>query len=215
VNGVPAYNKGVSIDNKGAAIDLSIELSYGVNTVMLYATNKNGISSLKQTFQVSYRENKVKPALYLVTIGASKYQQNTFDLKYAAKDAQDIETLFKTSNRFSDIKKMVLLNENVTVDNVRKINEFLANATVDDMVLITYAGHGVLDKNLEYYLSTYDIDFNAPEKNGLHFSEMETILENTKSRNKILMVDACHSGEIDKDEVVLTTVSKTEAGEIR
>ncbi|NOT76446.1 MAG: hypothetical protein HOP08_16080 [Cyclobacteriaceae bacterium] len=214
INGVPLYGKGITVDKQTFSKDVSIELSYGVNKIQYYVTNEKGISSLQKTFQISYKQGRVKPDLYLVTIGASTYKQNEFDLKYAAKDAQDIEALFKNSSRFNEVKQVSLLNENVTSDNIIKLKDFLLGARVDDVVLISYSGHGLLDKNMEYYLSTHTVDFNDPSKGGLPFTEMENLLESIRSRNKFLIVDACHSGEIDKDEVELTSASASEVGEI-
>ena len=51
------------------------------------------------------------------------------------------------------------------------------------------------------------MDFNAPKINGLAYESLIQLLDNTKSRNKTCLIDACHSGEIDKDEVKTDAVA--------
>lgn len=216
VNGVPLDGTDVTGDKATLHQEVKIELSQGMNLIRCYVTNTEGAASLEQLLQITYRGERMKPDLYLVAIGASSYNSKEFDLRYAAKDAKDIETLFRGSNRFKEVKTLTILNEQVNRESVTKINQFLNTARVDDMVLITYSGHGLFDRNLEYFLSTYDIDFDNPENRGLAYSEIEKILEQSSSRNKVLLVDACHSGEIDKSEVELeSSATRVEEGEIR
>jgi len=59
----------------------------------------------------------------------------------------------------------------------------------------------VLDKNLDYYYCTYDVDFQNPELRGVSYSELETLFDGIKAMRKILIMDTCHNGELDKDEV--------------
>jgi hypothetical protein len=73
---------------------------------------------------------------------------------------------------------------------------------VNDKVIVAYSGHGLLNKDFDYYLSTYDINFNKPEENGLSYNELENLLDSIPSRKKLMLIDACHSGEVDKEDLV-------------
>jgi uncharacterized caspase-like protein len=63
-------------------------------------------------------------------------------------------------------------------------------------------GHGVLSENLDFYYATYDMDFKNPESKGLPYDHLEQILNETAARQKLLLIDACHSGLVDKENVV-------------
>ena len=63
-------------------------------------------------------------------------------------------------------------------------------------------GHGLLSDNLDFYYATYDIDFKKPEEKGLPYDHLEQILNETAARQKLLLIDACHSGIVDKENVV-------------
>ena len=72
------------------------------------------------------------------------------------------------------------------------------------------AGHGVLDENFDYYFGTYDMDFTNPTEKGLAYDRLEGILDGIKANKKILIMDTCHSGEIDKDDVFFSENAEEE-----
>ena len=53
----------------------------------------------------------------------------------------------------------------------------------------------MLSKEFDYYLSTYAVNFNNPEENGLPYDELENLLDGIAARKKLLLIDACHSGD--------------------
>ncbi|NQZ75886.1 MAG: hypothetical protein HRT61_07195, partial [Ekhidna sp.] len=62
-------------------------------------------------------------------------------------------------------------------------------------------GHGVLDSEYNYYFATHNMDFNNPANGGLPYTSLQSLIDNIPSRNKLLMMDTCHSGELDSDDV--------------
>ena len=70
----------------------------------------------------------------------------------------------------------------------------LLKTSVNDKVIISLSGHGLLSKDLDFYYATYDIDFYHPEHNGLLYDDLENLLEEIPARNKLLLVNACHRG---------------------
>jgi uncharacterized caspase-like protein len=73
----------------------------------------------------------------------------------------------------------------------------------DDAAILFYAGHGLVDPSLDYYLGTYDTDFAAPSQRAFPYDDIEQLLDGIAPLRKLLLVDACHSGEIDKEDVVM------------
>ena len=54
---------------------------------------------------------------------------------------------------------------------------------------------------MDYYLATTDVDFADPSKRGLPYEAIERMLDKVPARKRLIMIDACHSGELDKAEV--------------
>ena len=41
-----------------------------------------------------------------------------------------------------------------------------------------------------------------PEEGGLPYDDLEWLLDSIPSQKKLMLIDACHSGELDKDEAI-------------
>jgi uncharacterized caspase-like protein len=208
INDVPIYGTtGIDLRNESqleTEIRLNIQLTEGENKIQVSVLNQAGAESYKETAYVTYKPKKsIQPDLYLVTIGDSKYSDSRYDLTYASKDATDIKNTFeKNSNSlYGTVHAFIYTDTQVTKENILKLKSELLKAKRDDVVIITVAGHGVLDKNLDYYLATYDMDFSNPSNRGLPYEELESLLDGIAPLKKVLFLDACHSGEIDKEEV--------------
>jgi WD40 repeat protein len=214
INGVPENSRnGKKISGKTYSENVKLQLNPRNNFVQVYVTNSEGVSSLKESFSVYSEQAEEKPALYLVVIGASEYSQSQYNLKYAAKDATDISKFFSGLKQFSAVNTKILLNKDVTLAGVNDIQQFLSPAKTTDIVMVFAAGHGVLDKNFDYFFAANDMDFNDPAKKGIPYDLLDEMLDKTKSRKKIMFIDACHSGEIDKDEVK-ETVNQVAEGDL-
>lgn len=203
VNDVPIYGiAGINLREQNIqeySTTLNIPLSQGENKIQVSALNQGGAESLKATTYITYDAPARKPDLYLITIGVTDYQAEGKDLKYAAKDAQDIADLYQSNQAFDQIKIQTLTNAQVTKSNILALRGFLEQSLVDDQVLIYVSGHGLLDENYDFYYATHDIDFANPAEKGILYDEIEGLLDGIPARKKLLLMDACHSGEYDVD----------------
>jgi WD40 repeat protein len=209
VNDVPLYgSKGFPLKasaSKTLDKQVIVELTNGQNKIQVSVLNTSGVESFQETRYVNYRGAIVIPNLYVLAIGVSSYTDKTFNLQYAAKDATDIAALYaKQDGKFAAVKTMTILNEEATSEKIRMGKMFLKQARVDDEVILFVAGHGLLDNNLDFYFATTDVDFNNPSVRGLKYDELESLLDEVAARKKLMLIDACHSGEIDKDAVVVS-----------
>lgn len=214
VNSVPIYGaKGKPISGE-TGFDVPVALGSGVNQIQVAVQNSKGAQSLKQTVSVEYSV-QVQPSLYIVTVGTSEYSDSRYNLSYAAKDAEDLSVLAKdnSSGMYASVNELVLTNDEVVKGNWTRVREFLEQTTVNDIVILFVAGHGVLDDNFDYYYGTHDMDFENPQGTGLSYKELEGVLDGIAARKKVLIMDTCHSGEVEKDEVIAdNTVVESPAG---
>lgn len=217
LNDVPVFgSNGIDIQAErthSVEKTINVELSAGKNKIQVSVINDQGAESLKATFIIDYQRDNFKPDLYLLTIGTSTYRDERFNLNYAAKDARDVAALFKNARDiYKNIFIKTLTDKEVTRDGILEMKAFLNQAKIDDVVIVFAAGHGLLDEAFNYYFGTYDIDFNQPSVNGITYDELGSLLDGLKALKKLLILDTCHSGELDKDDVEKTDQIQSEEG---
>lgn len=193
---VPDFTAAQSIEQ-----DFEIELGYEVNNLVVFAENEKGLYSLKSEQNILNTQRIRKPDLYLITIGSGKFKDSKYDLEFASKDATDMKKYFSNVRMFDDVNQLHFTDEKVSGTVLNDIRTFIEPATENDHIILFYAGHGVLDEEYNYYLSVYEMDFDHPEKNGIDYLLLEQAINQSKARQKLLLIDACHSGEIDKEAV--------------
>jgi hypothetical protein len=96
----------------------------------------------------------------------------------------------------SNIK--LLTEKEVTKENIAKLKAYLKTTSVHDRVIISCSSHGVLDSARHFYLATHDTDFDKPEFNGISYEILDGLLDDIPARKKLLLLDACNSGENDE-----------------
>lgn len=218
VNGTPIYGK-LGKTLKGSKQQsyegkVNIPLVVGVNKIQLSVMNADGTESVRRTYSIDCKKKIEKPDLYIIAFGVRKYSDSSMNLTYSDKDAKDLVELFQknegASGIYNKVHVQMLTNNDVLKEKVAETRSMLTNSKVDDQVALFYSGHGLLDEELDYFLSTHDVDFASPSSRGLPFDEFKDLIDGIPARNRLILVDACHSGEIDKDEVEHPTESNSE-----
>ena len=119
-------------------------------------------------------------------------------MKYCVKDVKDLANSFGGPN--TEVK--LLTNSQVTKESILALKDYLNNSSVNDKVIISCSSHGLLDDSLNFYLAMHDVDFDNPQTRGLKYEELESLLDGIPARQKLLLLDACNSGENDWTEVL-------------
>jgi len=213
INNVPIYGlDGIQIakaEKKELIKELRIDLANGSNTIQVSVRNTDGVESTKETIMVDCFKDQKSKALYLVSLGVSRFEDSGYNLKYAAKDAQDIAQLLKTNELFERVHVLQLLNEGVTLQVLPKIRDFVSKAGRDDVVMVFLASHGLLTPDFEYYLAGTTTDFDNPSDGGISYEALDASLDGIEALSKILILDACHSGELEPEFSSITTAENT------
>ena len=213
LNGVPQK---VTFKAEEKRYSIVVPLVDGMNEIEIKGITNSG-ATLPVTYVLEKQTNHAMSNLYVLAIGTSQYADAAFNLDYAAKDAKDVGQLFKsldTFNTFDSIHNLTLTDDEVTQESLSAIQTFLSQASINDVVIIYIAGHGLLDQNLDYYYAVYDVDFDHPEVKGWSYALFEEWLALCSANKKLLLFDTCHGGEIDKDELALNTTESTSTGEV-
>ena len=218
VNDVPVFGqKGYRPTESVKSIrkEFNIPLVLGENKIQISCINSNGAESMYETMEIIRQGEKEKHDLYIVGIGISTYQDSRFNLTYPTKDAKDmVNKMNESSDLYDNVHTKLLLNEDATVENFEGLREFFATSTYEDLAVIFIAGHGVLDVNFDYFYGTYDMDFNAPGERGLPYDKIHALLNELTPYKKLLIMDTCHSGELDKEEIEEGPPVELEEGDV-
>lgn len=212
VNNVPIYGiNGISLLSKMTQdFDTTIQvlLNEGENKIEVSLLNQAGAESYKETVYTTCTKKAPKPNLYFIGIGVSDYADANMNLKYSDKDIRDIAEMYAKNKSYGEVYIDTFLNSSVTTDILPIIQKRLASTTIHDQVIFMYSGHGLLDDNMDYYLTTHDIDFLNPSEKGLPYDKVDEFLDGIPARQKLVLIDACHSGEVDKDDTEITSNSE-------
>jgi hypothetical protein len=180
---------------------VQVNLAGGDNNIQLCAVSEEGVPSAFAEKIVTCTSAPKNSKCFIVACGLSEYKDSAFNLRYAAKDAGDIANEFKKNAeaRGLDPSVLILKNSDVDLSTTSKIRDFLSSATSDDEVVLFFAGHGLLDKDLNYHYARYDTDFSAAENIGIQFEELESLVDGIKPLKRTILFDTCHSGEVEEE----------------
>ena len=193
VNGCPVGLGTNLIQQKDSIIrKMNIPLNAGNNTIYVWkedgSGNRNSFTEYK-----AIGEFADSGKWYFAGIGVSNYRDASQNLKYADKDIRDIAGFL--SREYPGIVIDTLFNEDVTPSNISRLKERLMNTKPDDKVMVSFSGHGLLDKDKKFWYATHNIDFSQPEQKGFSMNAITGLLENIPARYRLITLDACHSGD--------------------
>jgi len=140
----------------------------------------------------------IKPKLYVLAVGVSKYQDSNLTLNYAAKDANDFAGAMEKQKGglYREVSVKVLTDEKANKNEILDGLEWIQKeTTAKDVAAIFFAGHGVNDSTGVYYFLPTDTDLEKLKRTGVVF----THIRNTVSAiaGKVLtFIDTCHSGNV-------------------
>ena len=211
VNEVPLYGSGgISIAHLKKQVwdtTVSVPLSMGENKIQVSVMNELGLENFKYPTYVNYTPSEpIVAKTYYIGIGVNEFKESSHNLKYCVKDVIDLSTSFGGPN--TEVK--LFTNAQVTKENILALKDYLSKTTVNDKVIISCSSHGLLDDSSNFYLATHDVDFNNPKARGLKYEALENLLDGIPARQKLLLLDACNSGENDKTEILKQDFAKNQ-----
>lgn len=179
---------------------ISFETSSGINRYEFILRDEVGYESPRIT-RFFNNTTVVKPNLYLVVIASEKFNNNKYDLAYAVKDASDVANAMNNSKSFGKVEVKKMFNQTFGPDSMASLQNYFSKATINDVVMVFFAGHGYLDEDLSYYFPTYYTDFSDPKINSVAYKSFEKLFQGMKPIRKLMFIDACFSGEVDAETI--------------
>ncbi len=194
VNGVLIKSLDYDIKNKTQYnTTIPLVLSNGKNKILISVANEKGVFSEKEEINIEKVKNTTLPNLFVVSLGVSKYQYLK-ETPNSSKDAKTIEDIFIKTNS-NPIKSLSLTDKEVTKNSLKQISTFLSEAKENDIIFFFVSGHAIQFNN-EYFFCTSNSTQNNINTTGITYSDFDELLGKTKSRNRLLILNTCYSGEV-------------------
>lgn len=140
-----------------------------------------------------------KPALYVLSVGTSKYQRAHLELGFPAKDARDLARAFseQQGKLYRSVAARVLTDDQATRDNILSGLAWLRQKTTAfDIAVFFLAGHGINDAATgRYYYLPHEADPQSPAETMLEAAQLQSVLATIRGK-AVLFLDTCHSGNV-------------------
>jgi uncharacterized caspase-like protein len=134
----------------------------------------------------------------VLAVGVSKYQDASYNLGFAAKDASDMaQTLQKQKGLlYRDVEVKLLTDNKATRDEVVDGLDWLkSQVTSRDVGMLFLAGHGVNDAASNFYFLPHNANADKLLRTGVAYSDIKTTLASLAGK-AVFFVDTCHSGNV-------------------
>ena len=190
-----------------------------------YAFNDDGVKSPTGRMQYVLPAGlaKRKGKAYLIAIGVNRHQNSAWDLRFAVNDALKFRDVLseriRTTGVYSDTVGIALTDELASKENIKAVFAVLAGdekalsiikkipgasklakAVPEDLIIVSFSGHGHVDDAGVFYTFTYDtgpgreriIDRSLLDR-LVSGNELSEWLRYVDAGRMALVIDACHS----------------------
>jgi WD40 repeat protein len=139
----------------------------------------------------------VKPTLYVLAVGVSRYKDPNFNLKYAAADAQAISKLLEQQgHEFLQVAPPKLLtNEQANLSSIKAAFAELAGQVKENDVFLLYlAGHGMVFDGAFHFIPQENTNEEDFRNSSLDEQGFQALLETIHAQYSLILLDTCHAG---------------------
>ena len=127
-------------------------------------------------------------------IGNSEYDDQS--LARLVTPAADVGNLADVLNSpdIGGFDEVVSLVNEASITVRREIARFFKGKRRDDLLLLYFSGHGVLDDRGKLYLAVKDTERDLLKGTAIEAAFITDVMDGSYSRQQVLILDCCHSG---------------------
>ena len=175
-----------------------VPLLPGRNEIAVIASNRVSDSQpvRAEVERVATEAAMIKPTLYLLAVGVSKYANKEFELQFADRDAADLGSAWKRQEGalYSKVEVRLLTDAEATARNILNGMDWLAQSTTQhDVAMLFFSAHDYRDQRDGYYLVPHDFDPVHLRSTAVSYAEIHHLVKDVAGKF-LLFIDTCHSG---------------------
>ncbi|MBE9180203.1 caspase family protein [Oculatella sp. LEGE 06141] len=141
--------------------------------------------------------------LWVLLVGVDRYQDERFsDLAYSSKDCEGVAAALASASKRIPKKQLIVHHDAShkppTLRSVQSsLRKIISSAQADDTVLFYFSGHGAIDPATQKAMLCFrDTRRTDLANTALSMQDLLQSLEKSATRQKLLWLDACHSGNL-------------------
>jgi len=135
---------------------------------------------------------------FALVIGCNEYQDPKLPrLQAPSGDIQDLAALIKNPEIGNFNNVVTLLNKPFSTVSL-EIAKLFTNKNKDDLLLLYFSGHGVLDEQGRLYFAMQDTVRNLLSGSAISANFVHDEMDNSRSKRQLLILDCCHSGAFSR-----------------
>lgn len=205
---IPAGERSTLVRGKEIMVEQKIKLNGELTEIRIFAKNETARTlSEPRRIYLSGNNNKgteslqivdysLRPDLFFLGIGISKYRSPDYNLNFAEADAKSMSDVFRSpGSMYKETNITTLTNEQATKEGiVRSIRELKSRVSEKDVVVLFIASHGFINDNNFYVLPHDAVPGNLPAT-SVKWDQLSADLADLPCK-VLLILDACHSGQL-------------------
>lgn len=125
-----------------------------------------------------------------ILIGVNRYD-DLAPLDSPHEDVRAIERVLKANGHYDRVQPLLDPTRNEAME---ALETALSEGKPDDLLLVSFSGHGVKDKRGRLHLALRDTRRKRLETTALSAEVLKRLLEDSRMRSKVLLLDCCHGG---------------------
>jgi hypothetical protein len=134
------------------------------------------------------------PRKYALVIGNSQYDDAALaQLTTPIEDVNDLAVLLRDETIGGFTEVVTLINQGLPAIQPA-VADFFADKRPDDLLLVYFSGHGVLDDRGRLYLAVSNTRRARLSGTALPAAYITDEMDNSRSRRQVVILDCCHSG---------------------
>ncbi len=131
---------------------------------------------------------------YALVIGNESYNDPKLaQLKTPAADSRALAKVLD-DEKIGGFEEVISLINQTETEIRRAISSFLNKRKPDDLVLVYFSGHGVLDSSGRLFLASKDTQTSILRATAIPSTFITDEMDNCRSKRQILILDCCNSG---------------------
>jgi uncharacterized caspase-like protein len=179
----------------------SVSVPIAKDATITLVARAGGLASVPAIVRVLWKgraeSNEVlKPRLYVLAIGVSRYRDPKLALRFAAKDATDVAAALaeQAGGLYREVVVKVLRDEEATFDSINdELDRIGRETTVRDVALVFMSGHGATDAEGRYYFLPSDVDLDRLRRTAVSATDIEESMRRIGGK-ALMFIDTAHSG---------------------